>query len=80
MRRTTSSAVSIGGIDSLQACYGAFCKRPGLQPAAHPYGSPADRSAAGLTVCNDWHERLVCSKCGSREIDMVVTGTQRRRA
>jgi hypothetical protein len=26
----------------------------------------------------DWRERLVCSKCGSREIDMVVTGTKRR--
>jgi hypothetical protein len=23
-------------------------------------------------------DRLVCSKCGSREIDMVVTGTERR--
>jgi hypothetical protein len=28
----------------------------------------------------DWRERLVCSKCGSREIDMVVTGTERRPA
>jgi hypothetical protein len=26
----------------------------------------------------DWRERLVCSKCGSREIDMVVTGTSRK--
>jgi hypothetical protein len=26
----------------------------------------------------DWRERLVCSKCGSREIDMVMTGTKRR--
>jgi len=25
----------------------------------------------------DWRERLVCSKRGSREIDMVVTGTKR---
>jgi hypothetical protein len=25
----------------------------------------------------DWRERLVCSKCGSREIDMVVTGERR---
>jgi hypothetical protein len=27
----------------------------------------------------DWRERLVCSKCGSRAIDMVVSGTKRRR-
>jgi hypothetical protein len=26
----------------------------------------------------DWRERLVCSNCGSREIDMVVTGTEQR--
>jgi hypothetical protein len=26
----------------------------------------------------DWRGRLICSKCGSREIDMVVTGTKRR--
>jgi hypothetical protein len=26
----------------------------------------------------DWRERLVCSKCGSRQVDMVVTGTERR--
>jgi hypothetical protein len=26
----------------------------------------------------DWRERPVCSKCGSREIDMVVTGAERR--
>ena len=28
----------------------------------------------------DWRRRLVCSKCGSREIDMIVTGTRRRPA
>ena len=26
----------------------------------------------------DWRERLVCSQCGSRKVDMVVTGTERR--
>jgi len=30
------------------------------------------------TPVSDWRERLVCSKCGSRHIDMVVTGTKRR--
>jgi hypothetical protein len=25
----------------------------------------------------DWRERLVCSKCGGRQVDMVVTGTKR---
>jgi hypothetical protein len=25
----------------------------------------------------DWRERLVCSKCGGRDIDFVVSGTSR---
>jgi Zn finger protein HypA/HybF involved in hydrogenase expression len=30
------------------------------------------------TTLIDWHARLSCSKCGSRQVDMVVTGTRRR--
>ena len=33
------------------------------------------RYGAETTVI-DWHARLSCSKCGSREIDTVVTGTE----
>jgi hypothetical protein len=29
------------------------------------------------TTVSDWRERLVCSRCGSRNVDMVVTGTER---
>ena len=36
----------------------------------------AERYGAATTLVN-WHERLVCSKCGSRETDMVVTGKRR---
>jgi hypothetical protein len=38
----------------------------------------SERYGAEMPV-PEWRERLVCSKCGSREIDMVVTGTKRRR-
>ena len=38
----------------------------------------AERYGAGMTV-PEWHARLVCSDCGSRRVDMVVTGTDRRR-
>jgi hypothetical protein len=37
----------------------------------------AQRYGAEMTI-PEWRDRLVCSKCGSREIDMVVTGTERR--
>jgi hypothetical protein len=30
------------------------------------------------TAVPDWRERLVCARCGSRHVDMVVSGTQRR--
>ena len=36
----------------------------------------AARYGAGTTVI-DWHRRLVCSKCGGREIDFVLTGAMR---
>ena len=32
----------------------------------------------GETTVPDWHKRLVCSRCGSRRVNMVVTGTGRR--
>jgi hypothetical protein len=38
----------------------------------------AARYGAETTVI-DWRGRLVCSRCGSRHINMVVNGTERRR-
>jgi hypothetical protein len=37
---------------------------------AQRYGAP--------TAVLDWRERLVCSRCGGRQIDMVATGERRR--
>jgi hypothetical protein len=37
----------------------------------------AERYGAETTV-PEWRARLVCSRCGSRSVDMVVTGTERR--
>jgi hypothetical protein len=45
-----------------------------LEPVAEmaaPYGAE--------TRVLDWRDRLVCSRCGSRRVDMVVTGTERRK-
>jgi hypothetical protein len=36
----------------------------------------AERYGAEMTV-PDWHERLVCSQCGSQAVDIVVTGRRR---
>ena len=37
----------------------------------------AERYGADTAV-PEWRERLVCSRCGGRNVDMVVTGTERR--
>jgi len=37
----------------------------------------AERYGAEMTV-SEWRKRLACSQCGCREINMVVTGTERR--
>jgi hypothetical protein len=43
---------------------------PDAAEMAHRYGAD--------TAVPEWRGRLVCSKCGSRDVDMVVTGTERR--
>jgi rubredoxin len=42
---------------------------PDLAPLAERYGAD--------TPVLDWRERLVCSECGSREVDFVVSVTKR---
>ena len=39
----------------------------------------AERYGAEMAV-PDWHARLVCSHCGSRRVDMVVSGTVAQKA
>jgi hypothetical protein len=41
---------------------------------------PAEQAAryGAATLVRRWQARLVCSRCGSRHIDMVVSGTERR--
>jgi hypothetical protein len=38
-----------------------------------------ERYGAEMAV-PDWHARLVCSHCGSRRVDMVVSGTVAQKA
>jgi hypothetical protein len=30
------------------------------------------------TTVPEWHHRFVCSRCGSRNVDIVVNGTKRQ--
>ena len=53
-----------------------WCKACGRQVEPDA-AQMAERYGADTPVL-DWRERLVCSRCGSRDPDIVVTGTERR--
>jgi hypothetical protein len=60
------------------ACLLLFARNAALRKRrAEP--RPTVRSFAGCSPSTktnvlDWRERLVCSRCGSRQVDMVATG------
>jgi hypothetical protein len=51
-----------------------WCKDCQHQVEPDP-GEMAQRYGAATPV-PDWRERLICSQCGSRQIDMVVSGAK----
>jgi hypothetical protein len=53
-----------------------WCKACGHQVEPDP-AEHAIRYGPQTTVL-DWKARLVCAGCGSRNVDMVVSGTKRR--
>lgn len=53
-----------------------WCKECQHQVEPDP-AEQARRYGEGTAVL-DWRDWLVCSRCGGREIDMVVSGTSRR--
>jgi hypothetical protein len=53
-----------------------WCRRCQHQVESDP--SEQARRYGDVTDVLDWRDRLVCSRCGSRQVDMVVSGTSRR--
>lgn len=53
-----------------------WCKACQHQVEPDPPEMAAQYGAA--TSVLDWRERLVCSRCGGRQADMVVSGTEKR--
>jgi hypothetical protein len=53
-----------------------WCKACGHRAEPDP-PEIAQRYGGAETVVLDWRDRLVCSRCGGRNVDMVVTGTER---
>jgi hypothetical protein len=55
-----------------------WCKA--CQHQAEPSAAEMASRYGAETTVPDWRERLVCSCCYSRNVDMVVTGTRQDRA
>jgi Zn finger protein HypA/HybF involved in hydrogenase expression len=53
-----------------------WCKDCGHQVEPDP--AEQERRDRAETTVPDWRDQLRCSQCGSRKVDMVVTGTERR--
>jgi hypothetical protein len=52
-----------------------WCKACGHQVEPDP--AEMARRYGPETTVPDWRKRLVCSRCGSHDTDMVVTGERR---
>jgi Zn finger protein HypA/HybF involved in hydrogenase expression len=68
--------MTLGGAARAGLRFVVWCKACSHQVEPDP-AEQAQRYGAEATVI-EWHARLSCSKCRSREVDMVVTGARRR--
>ena len=67
--------MTLGNVAPAQVRLVAWCFDRRHQVKPNPT-ERAQRYGAEMTL-PDWRERLVCSECGCREVDVVVTGTAR---
>jgi hypothetical protein len=76
MKSEPGPPMTLGGAAGAQVRLIVRCKACQHQVEPDP-AEMAARYGADTSVL-DWRERLVCSRCGGRQADMVVTGTKRR--
>jgi rubredoxin len=66
---------TLGSTAAASARIVVWCRACNYQVEPDP-AEQAQRYGAETSV-HDWHKRLVCSRCGGREIDFVLTGVRR---
>jgi hypothetical protein len=76
MKSAPGPPMTLGNAAAASVRLIVWCRGCGHQAESDP-GERAQRYGAETAV-PEWRERLVCSTCGSRDIDMVVSGTERR--
>jgi hypothetical protein len=64
--------MTLGGAVAAHVCIIVWCKECRHQTEPDPT-EQARRHGAETSVL-DWRARLICSQCGSRNVDMVLTG------
>ena len=76
MKSPPGPPMTLGNAANAKVRLIAWCKtcgdrvEPNTAEIAARYGAD--------TPVLDWRDRLVCSECGGRQVNMVVTGTERR--
>jgi hypothetical protein len=73
---TTRRPMTLGNAAAARVRLIVWCRDCRHQVEPDP-AEQAERYGADMPV-PDWRERLVCSARGSRDVDMVVRGTDRR--
>jgi len=69
--------MTLGSAAAAKLCLMIGCKACGYR--SEPEQAEQARWYGPETSVPEWRRRLVCSRCGSRSVDMVVTGTEPRR-
>jgi hypothetical protein len=75
MKSQPGSPMTLGTAAATQVRLIVWCNKCQHQVEPDP-AEMAARYCAETSVL-DWRARLVCSRCGGRQVDMVVTGTKR---
>ena len=75
MKSEPGPPMTLGAAAAAQVRLIVWCKACEYQVEPDP-AEMATSYCADTSVL-DWRERLVCSRCGGRQVDMVVTGTKR---
>src|SRR5262249_47963856 len=75
MKPYSGPPMTLGSAAAAKARIIVWCR--GCQHSVEPDPAEMAERYGGDTPVPDWHRRLVCSMCGSREIDFVVTGARR---
>jgi hypothetical protein len=73
--RYTGPPMTLGNAASAKVRLLVWCKDCHHQTEPEP-AEMAESYGADTTI-PEWHSRLVCGACGSRQVDFVVTGERR---